>query len=98
MHNNRKPKPSLLRAGRDRRFDRFFSAATVYAPQEAKKVRGADGWLTLPPRNVQIRLIEQHLKIKKRAKRVAITLASLPEALGLIGSGIGLNLRRGEEK
>ena len=29
MHNNRKPKPSLLRAGRDRRFDRFFSAATV---------------------------------------------------------------------
>ena len=52
----------------------------------------------LTSRNVQIRLIEQHLKIKKRAKRVAITLASLPEALGLIGSGIGLNLRRGEEK
>ena len=30
MHNNRKPKPSLLRAGRDRRFDRFFSSLTVY--------------------------------------------------------------------
>ena len=70
----------------------------IYAPQEAKKVRGANGWLALTPRNAQIRLIEQHLKIKKRAKRVAITLASLPEALGLIGSGIGLNLRREEEK
>ena len=31
MHNNRKPKPSLLRAGRDRRFDRFFSSLTVSA-------------------------------------------------------------------
>ena len=70
----------------------------IYAPQEAKKVRGVDGWLALTPRNVQTRLIEQHLKIKKRAKRVAITLASLPEALWLIESGIGLNIRRVEEK
>ena len=52
----------------------------------------------LTSRNAQIRLIEQHLKIKKRAKRVAITLASLPQAPGLIGPGIGLNLRRDEEK
>ena len=70
----------------------------VYASQAAKEVRDADGWLALTLRNVQNRLIEQHLKIKKRAKRVAITLASLPEGFWLVGSGIGLNLRREEEK
>ena len=57
----------------------------------------SDNRFALTPGNVQTRLIEQHLKIKKMAKMVAITLASLPEALWLVESGIGLNLRRGEE-
>jgi len=70
----------------------------VYAPQEAKKVRSVDGWLALTSRNVQTRLIEQHSQIKKWAKRVAITLTSLPEGMWLVESGIGLNLQREEEK
>lgn len=60
------------------RDDRHFKLAVVrdervYATQAAEEVRGADGRLALTPRNVRTRLTEQHLKIKKKVEKPAMT-------------------------